>query len=152
MQPERRAVVDGRERVLHLVAVAELRRRGDDRLERRIGETREPLERVRDPALLRGELRVVGEILEPAAAAGRVVRTRRRDTLRPGNEHLGRDRLGVTPLHLRHARAHGVAGKPAAHEDDEAVEPRDAVAAEGERIDRELELLVSLHGAATQGR
>ena len=37
-------------------------------------------------------------------------------------------------------------GRPRAHEDDEAVEARDAVPAEGERVDRELELLVSLNG------
>ena len=48
----------------------------------------------------------------------------------------------MAALHLRHARAHRVAGQPAADEDDEAVQARDAVPAEGERVDRELELLV----------
>src|SRR6185312_5860212 len=38
-------------------------------------------------------------------------------------------------------RPDAVAGQPAADEDDEAVEPGDAVAAEGERLDVELELL-----------
>ena len=98
-----------------------------------------------DPGVLRRELRLVGEILEAAAAAGRVVRARRLDPLRARLEHLGRDRLGVAALHLRHARAHGVARQPGAHEDDEAVEARDAVPAEGERVDLELELLVPLH-------
>ena len=99
--------------------------------------------------MLRVELRLVGEILEAAAAARGVVRARRVDALRPGRDDLGGDRLGVAALHLRHAGAHGVAGQAAPDEDDEAVEPRDAVAAEGERVDRELELLVPLTGAAT---
>ena len=55
-------------------------------------------------------------------------------------------RLGVAALHLRDARAHRVARQAAPDEDDEAVEARDAVPAEGERVDRELELLVSLNG------
>ena len=41
-------------------------------------------------------------------------------------------------------------GKPGAHEDDEPVEPRDAVPAEGERVDLELELLVALHRRSHQ--
>ena len=52
--------------------------------------------------------RVVREILEPAAAAGRIVGTRRLDAVRPGCEHLGRERLGVIPLHLRDPGADGV--------------------------------------------
>ena len=43
-------------------------------------------------------------------------------------------------------------GRPAADEDDEAVEPGDAVPAEGERVDRELELLVSLDGCSHASR
>ena len=70
---------------------------------------------------------------------------RRVDALRPRLEDLDRERLGVVPLHLRDPRADAVAGQPAAHEDDEAVEPRDAVPAEGERVDVELELLPLRH-------
>ena len=119
---------------------------GDDRLDERLGDAGDAPQRVLDPGLLGGELGLVGEILEAAAAAGRVVDARRLDPLRAGLEHLGRDRLGVPALNLRHAGAHGVAGKAGADEDDEAVEPRDAVPAEGERVDRELELLVTLYG------
>ena len=46
-------------------------------------------------------------------------------------------------------------GQPAAHEDDEAVQAGDAVAAVRERLDLELELLVLLdgggHGASLAG-
>ena len=52
----------------------------------------------------------------------------------------------MAALHLRHARAHRVAGQAAADEDDEPVQPRDAVAAVRERVDVELELLVPGHG------
>ncbi len=135
----------GRERVLHLVAVAEQLLGGDDRLEHRLGDAGDASQRVLDPGLLGRELGVVGEVLEAAAAAGRVVGARSLDALRPGLEHLGRDRLGVTPLHLGHARPDPVARKAGAHEDDEPVEPRDPVAAECERVDPELELLVALH-------
>ena len=46
--------------------------------------------------------------------------------------------------HLRRTRADGIAGQAAPDEDDEAVETRDAVPAECERLDLQLELLVSL--------
>src|SRR5439155_13608768 len=61
-------------------------------------------------------------------------------------EHLEGERLGVVSLHLRHACADRVAGKAAPDEDDEALEPRDAVAAVRERLDLELELLILLDG------
>ena len=148
VQAERRPLVELRERVLHLVAVVELRSRRHDRLEREVGQPREPLQRVGDPALLVLDLRLVREILEAAAAAGGVVRAGRLDPCRAGNEHLGRDRLGVPALHFRDARPDRVARETAPHEDDEAVQARDAVAAECERVDRELELLVSLDGGS----
>ena len=66
--------------------------------------------------------------------------------MRAGLEHLDRERLRVAALHLRHPRADEVAGKPAADEDDEAVQPRDAVPAVGERVDPELELVVVRRG------
>ena len=59
--------------------------------------------------MLRLELRLVGEILEAAAAAGRNARTARRPAAGPASTHLGRDRLGVAALHLRDPRAHRVA-------------------------------------------
>ena len=91
------------------------------------------------------ELRVVREILEAAAAAGGEVHAGRLDALRPRPEHLGRERLGMVALDLGDARPNTVARQPAPHEDDEAVKPRDPVAAVRERIDVELELLPLRH-------
>ena len=69
----------------------------------------------------------------------------------PGSNDLGRERLRVGALHLRDARAHAVAGQAAAHEDDEPVEPRDAVAAVGERLDVSSTSSSILTGAAIAG-
>ena len=72
---------------------------------------------------------------------------RRVDPQRAGLDDLGRERLGVIPLHLRHPGADAVARQAAPDEDDEAVEARDAVAAVRERVDVELELFVHLSPA-----
>ena len=48
----------------------------------------------------------------------------------------------MVPLHLCDAGSHDIAGESSAHEDDESVQARDAVAAVGERLDPEVELLV----------
>jgi hypothetical protein len=74
------------------------------------------------------------------------------DPPRTGCDHIGNDRLGVPALHLRHAGTNRVPGEPPAHEHDEPVEARDAVPSERERIDRELELLISLDGRRHPGR
>src|SRR5881398_1707486 len=100
---------------------------------------------------LRFDLCLVSEILKAAAAAGRIVRTGRLDALRAGMQNLGRKRLCVTALDLRHARPHGVTGETAPHEDNEAVQPRNAVPAVRERVDRELELLVPRNGCGHEG-
>jgi hypothetical protein len=130
------------ERVLHLVAVVEDVVGRDDLLERRVVDAADPAQRLAHLRGLGGDLDRVVEILEAAAAAGRIVRAGSLDVVRPGRQHLGRECLGEAALDLRHACAHPVAGQAAAHEDDEAVEPGDAVAAVGERLDVELELLV----------
>ena len=52
----------------------DLRLAREDRLERRLGDPGQALERVANLLLLLGELRLVGEILEAAPAARRVVR------------------------------------------------------------------------------
>ena len=85
---------DGRERVLHLVAVEEdVGLAGNDRLERRLGDAGDPLQRVAHLRVLLLDLRVVREILEAAAAARRVVLARRLDPERPGGDDLGGKRL-----------------------------------------------------------
>jgi len=142
VKAERGAFRRLRERVLELVAVVEdLRLAREDRLERRLGDAGEPLQGVANLHLLLRELRLVGEILEPAAAAGGEVGARRVHPLGPRLQHLGRERLGVVALDLRDARPDAIARQAAAHEDDEAVEPRDTVATERERLDVELELV-----------
>ena len=118
------------------------RRGGDDRLERRLRQPADPHEGVPNLRLLRRDLSLVVEILEAAAAAGRVVVARRLHPLRARLEHLHRERLRVTPLHLRDPRANLVARQPTTHEHHEAVHPGDAVPAVGERLDLELELVV----------
>ena len=136
-----------RERVLHLVAVVEdLGLARDDRLERRLGDARDALERVAHLRLLLRELRA--RTRDPGSGSRRTsgkcshgASTR----CGPARDDLGRERLRVPALHLRHARAHAIAGQPAPHEDDEPVEPRDAVAAVRERLDVELELLILRH-------
>src|SRR6266516_352252 len=146
VEAERRAGRRLGERVLELVSVVKDRLGRNDRLERRLCEPADAAQCVGYLGLLRGDLSVVGEILEPAATASRVVRTRRVDALRPRLEHLHGERLRVAALDLRDRRANRVAGQTAAHEDDEAVQPRNAVPAVGERVDVELELLVFRDG------
>ena len=78
--------------------------------------------------------------------AGRV------DADRAGRDQFGHHRFRMPALHLRHPGADRVARKPAADEDDEPVEPADAVAAEGKRIDLELDLLVTLYRSGHRSR
>ena len=73
---------------------------------------------------------------------------RRLDPVRARLEDIASRCLGETSLDLGDAGADTIAGQPAADEDDEAVVTRDAVAAVGERVDAELELLPFETGAA----
>ena len=150
-KPERRPVFGLRERVLELVAVVEDLLRREDRLERRLREPADAAQRVGDLRLLRLDLRLVGEILEAAAAAGRVVRARRVDAQRRrarGPRWRAPRRGGAAPS----SRARGPCPrKPAPDEHDEAVQARDAVPAVRERVDRELELLVLRDGRGHEG-
>jgi hypothetical protein len=151
MEPERRPARRRRERVLELVPVVELLHGREDRLERRLGDPPDPPQRVTDLRLFRRDLGLVAEILEAAAPAPRVVVLARRvDALGAGHQHLRRGCLGEPALHLRHLGANGVPGQPAADEDDEAVQPGHAVAAVGERVDRELEVVSSGHRSGHQ--
>ena len=146
VEAERGAVRCRRERVLELVPVVERRLGRDDRLERRVVDSADPAERLLDLRRLRLELRLVREVLEPAASAGRVVLARRVDPRRSRLDDLERERFRVVALHPGHARADDVAGQPAADEDDEAVQSRNAVPAVRERLDPEVELVVRSNG------
>ena len=141
MEPEREPVGAGRERVLQLVAVAQRRASGDDRLERRVDEAADPHERVAHLVVLGRDLALVGEVLEAAAAARPEVSAGRFDPSRTGLQERRARRLGEAALHLGDAGAHEVARQPAAHEHDEAVEPPDAVPAVREGVDADLDLL-----------
>ena len=67
----------------------------------------------------------------------------RRDPVRRRLDDLDRARLGVRALGLADDRADAVAGHGAGDEHDVAVVARDAVAAVGERVDRQLELVAA---------
>ena len=151
MEAEREPVVARGERVLELVPVAVLGARRDDRLERRLREPAEADQRVTHLGVLRLELALVGVVLEAAAAARPEVAARRLDPVGPRLEQRGAHGLGEAALDLRRARAHEVAGQPAADEDDEAVESGDAVPAVGERVDAELDLLPLAHRCGHRG-
>src|SRR5207248_8850455 len=84
VETERWAGGRGRDRILHLVAVVELLDRRLERLERRLGDPADPAQRVQNLVVLGRGLRVVGEILETATAAGGVVGAGSVDTLRTG--------------------------------------------------------------------
>ena len=152
VEAERGPVGRLRERVLHLVAVVEGALGGNDRLERRLRDPADPPERVVHLLVLRGGLGLVRQVLEATAAARRVVGAGRLHARGARLDDLRGERLGVIALHLRDPRANRVARKPPAHEDDEAVQPRDAVAAVGERLDPKLELLVDLDGRGHRRR
>src|SRR6185503_9994750 len=122
MEAERDSLLGLREGVLQLVAVVEDGRGRHDRLELEALEPPDAGQGVGDLSLLRRGLRLVGEVLEAAAAAGRVMRARSVDARRAGLDDLERLGLGVISLHLRDAGTHGVAWKPAPDEDDEAVQ------------------------------
>jgi hypothetical protein len=149
VEAERDLPVFLREGVLELVAVVEDRLRRDHRLKLEALQTADAGEGVGDLRVLGRDLRLVGEVLEAAAPAGRVVLAGRLHAGRTRLDDLEGDRLGVVSLHLRDLRAHRVAREPAADEDDEAVQARDAVPAVGERVDREVELLVLLDGGCS---
>ena len=67
--------------------------------------------------------------------------TRRLDAIGAGSDDVESRGLGEPALHLRHAGADRVTGEAAADEDDEAVQPRDAVAPVRQGVDVQLDLL-----------
>ena len=103
-------------------------------------------QRVVDLLGLDLELALVGQHLPRRA---RMVGDRR-DPLGARLEDLDRARLGVGALALRDDRADAVARDRVADEHDVAVEPRDARAAVGERVDAQVEL-VAARGAGRGG-
>ncbi len=129
-------------RVLELVAVAPRLERGHDLLQLEAVEVADAPQRVVDLGALDLELALVRDHLPRHAG----VRRGRRDPLGARLEHLQRARVRVAALALVHDRAHAVAGDRAGDEHDVAAvaESRDALAAERERVDRQLQLVAAL--------
>ncbi len=132
--------------VLELVAVAPLFERRHDRLDLKALKPAEPPQRVLGLPLLDLELALVGEHLPRHA---RVV-GERGDPLGARLEHLQRAGVSVGALALVHERTHAVAGDGAGDEHHVTVlaQARHALAAVGERVDGQLELLAALGPSA----
>ena len=137
------------EGVLELVPVAPLLERGHDLLQLEPVEAADPPQRVVDLRTLDLELALVGEHLpRDAGMVGA-----RRDPLGAGLEDLHGAGVRVAALALVHDRAHAVARDGPGDEHDVAAvaQPRDALAAEGERIDAQLELVSPLRARRGEG-
>ncbi len=127
------------EGVLELVAVAPGFDGRDDLLQLEALQLAQPPQRLADLVVLDLELALVGEHLPGHAG----VIGARRDSLGAGVEQLEGARVRVAALAPVHDRAHAIAGNGPGDEHDVAAIPpaRDALAAEGERADRQLQLL-----------
>ena len=77
----------------------------------------------------------------------------RRDPLGARLEHLQRARVRVAALALVDDRAHAIAGDGAGdeHHIPAVAQPRDALAAEGQRVDLQLELVAALRAGRRDG-
>ena len=135
------------ERELRLVAVAPLLHGRHDRLHVDVAEAPEAAQRLGDLRPLDLELALVGQDLPRRAG----VPGARRDPVGRRLEHLHRAGLGVVALALGDQRANAVAGHGAGDEDDVAVQPRHAVAAEREALDAQIELVAALRLAGDRG-
>jgi hypothetical protein len=137
------SVADGlAEGVLELVAIAPLRDGRDDLAQLEAVEMADPAQRLIDLLLLDLELALVREHLPGDAG----VRGERLDPLGARLEHLEGARVRVAALALVHDGAHAIAGNRAGDEHDVAAvaDSRDALAAERQRFDLQLELVASL--------
>ena len=144
MQAEHQAAFLLGERVLHLVAIPPRLGHAADRLEDvavgAVGaQATDVGQRLHDLLLLEAQLRLVAQGLPLAAAALVGARAVRADAQGRGVEELDDARLGEAALAARDADAHAVAGQAAAHEEDEVVDARDALAAVGEPVDADVE-------------
>src|SRR5664280_2269744 len=137
------AVADGlAEGVLELVAVAPRLHGGNDLLQLVAVEVADALERLVDLLALDLQLALVRQHLPRHAG----VVGDGSDALGARLEHLQRASVRVASLALVHYGAHEVAGDRAGDEHHIATvaETRDALAAEGERLDAQLQLVATL--------
>ena len=114
--------------------------RGNDRLDREALQLADPRQRVGHLLGLDLQLALVAEHLPRRA---RMVGDRF-DPVGSGREDLGHPGLGVGALALADDGPHPVARQAPGDEHDVVVQPGDARAAVGERVDRQLELVTSL--------
>ena len=141
VEAERDALGRARPGVLQLVAIGVLAHGRHDRLDRRLRQPGDALQRVEHLLLLVLELALVAQVLPAATATGAEVRAGRLDTVGPARQALERDRLAVAALDALDPRHHAVARKRAIDEHDDAVMARDATPTRCQRVDGELELL-----------
>ncbi len=128
-----------RDRELHLVAVAVGLGRGEDGPQRDLAEAPEALQAVAHLLFLERQLGRVRQVLQTAAAAPAEVGARRRDAVGRGDQHLLDGGAAEPAARLGQPDPKPVAGQPAADEDDVAVGTPDALTAEGEVLDGQLE-------------
>jgi hypothetical protein len=147
VEAERDALVGGpdgalAEGVLEFVAVPPLFDGADDRLHLEVVEAADPPQRVLHLGLLLVQLALIGEAL-PGGAGARLaaVDATVREAVGAGAQQLDRPRLGEALLAFRHLGEDAIARQPARDEDDEAVRAGDPAAAEGQRVDLDLEPL-----------
>ena len=144
-EPPAASVAEG---VLELVAVAPLLDRGDDGVEHVASRWPMRAARRRPAACLISIWRSYGRTCHGAPGWSATSGMRSGE----GSSTSVRARLGVRALALRDDGADAVAGDAAAHEDDVAVQPRDAVAAVGEVVDAEVQLGAALGARRGGGR
>jgi len=124
---------------LHLVAVAVHLGRRQDRTQLEGRDGSQPLETVAHLLFLESQLRLVGDVLQPAPATPAEVRAGRRHALRGGRLDRLDDATAVAGPGLRDPHPQAIAGDGAAHEHDVAVHAADALPAEREIVDRQFE-------------
>src|SRR5262245_23755662 len=139
MEPDFGAFGPTNDRELHLIAVAVGLRRGQNRPQLEVAEPADALETIAHLLGLEAELRGVRQVLEPTAAAAAEVGAGR---LHP----IGRRTLdsfdGRPPEprpRLDHFDPHPITWDRAAHEEDVTLHSPDALAPEGEVVDRQVE-------------
>ena len=117
-----------------------------------VAEAAQALERVRDLLGLEGELGGVGHVLEPAPAAAPEVGARGLHPLGRGLDHRLDHAAPEARASLHEPDLQPIARQPAGHEHHVTVGAPDALAAEGQVVDRQgqnLPALGSGHGSDT---
>ncbi len=110
------------------------------------------LERVHHLLGLEGELGLIGHVLQPAPPAAPEIRARRLHPLGRRLEHRLDDTATEPGAHLDEPHLQPITRQRARHEDHVSIGPPDALAAEGQVVDRQgqnLPAFGSRHGSDT---